>query len=499
MTTVPPADFAAPERYTDVGNARRLVASHGHELRYVPQWSTWLVWDGRRWQRDHDGIVYQRAKAVAAALWEEAQRETDSDARKAAVRWALQSEAANRIRAMVEMARTEPGIPTSPADLDADPWAFNVANGTIDLRNGSLRPHDPRDQITKLAPVTYDARATAPTWQRFLEQIVPDIDVRLFLQRAAGYTLTGSVREQIVIFLHGLGANGKSTFLDALLALTGEYGKQADPELLVDRAEAAHPTAMAELAGRRLAVTSELEEGKRLAEATVKRLTDSILKGRFMRQDFFEVPAQHKVWVAANHKPIVRGTDHAIWRRLRLVPFEVIIAEHNQDKDLPAKLLTELPGILAWAVDGVLGWQRDGLPAPDAITVATSSYRAEMDVVGAFIAEECIVMAEAWASAGALYAAYVDWCDVNGERPVSQRRLGMALTERGHDRRKHGPDRRWAWFGIGLVNPTGRKNPSDPDPGMNAHTRAHVSANPEMGSEGFKGSEQQRLPYKDHD
>lgn len=500
--STPPDDFEAPgrtERYTDVGNARRLVAAHGQDLRYVPHWSTWLAWDGKRFRRDDAGEVIERAKRVAADLWNEAHAEKDSDARKQAVRWALQSESSGRIRAMVDLARTSPDIVVSPDRLDADPWLLNVDNGTVDLRGGQLRPHDQRDLCTKLAPVQYDPGATAPAWEQFLRQVVPDDDVRAFLQRAAGYTLSGSVREQIVIFLHGVGANGKSTFLDTLLALLGEYGKQADPELLIDRTEAAHPTAMAELAGRRLAVTSELEEGRRLAEATVKRLTDTTLKGRFMRQDFFEVPAAHKVWVAANHKPMVRGTDHAIWRRIRLVPFEVVVAPEDQDKDLPTALSRELPGILTWAVAGALEWQRSGLGEAAAITAATAGYRAEMDVLGAFLAEECIVMEGAWVQASNLYDAYTDWCDSTGERPVPQRRLGMTLTERGFDRRKHGHDRRWCWFGIGLVNRSEPMNPSDPDSGMNAHVRAHVGANPEKGSHGFMGSPQGSPPYRGND
>jgi len=480
-----------PPRFTDVGNAQRLVAAHGKDLRYVPQWLTWLVWDGQRFRKDDAGEVTERAKRVPAALRRGANGDT------ATLGFADKSESSSRIRAMVELARTDPEIVVAPHDLDANEWLLNVENGTIDLRDGQLRPHDRGDLCTKITPVAYDPAAIAPTWDAFLAQVVPDAEVRTFLQRAVGYTLTGSVREQVVFFLYGIGANGKSTFLDTVLALMGEYGKQADPELLVDRADAAHPTSMAELAGRRFAVTSETEDGKPLAEATVKRLTDTILKGPFMRQDFFEVPAAHKVWVAANHKPTVRGTDHAIWRRIRLLPFEVVVADADQDKDLPAKLHSELPGILNWALQGAVEWQQSGLGEAAAITEATAGYRTEMDVLGAFIADECIADEGASVQATPLYNAYKDWCAANGERPVSQRSLGRALTERGFERKKHGSDRRWCWFGIGLATQSEPMNPLDPNFGMNALTRSHVGANPDKGPDGFMGSPQPWLSYKD--
>lgn len=518
---VPPPGFEppAPERYTDVGNAKRLVAAYGEELRYVPAWDTWLVWDTSRWRRDERGEVVERAKAIANGLWRGVGAETDSDRRKQLIRWAQQSEGAAGIRNMVSLARSHPGIPVMPDELDANPWLLNVANGTLDLRTGTLRPACRADLLTKLSPVTHDPDAQAPAWARFLEQVVPDDEVREFVRRAAGYALTGDVSEQVLFFAHGGGANGKSTLFETLLAMLGDYGRQAEPDLLLARNEA-HPTGMADLQGARLVVASEIDEGRRLAEATVKQLTgDTIIKARFMRQDFFEFTATHKLFLHANHRPVVRGTDHAMWRRLRLVPFTVTIPRSEQDKSLPGRLLGELPGILRWALEGCLAWRSSGLTEPEAVRVATSDYQAEMDVLGAFLSESCVELEVASVSASQLYHAYTEWCDESGERALSQRRLGMALSERGFERRKYGSANRWHWFGIGLVTGGGDEplNPSDPEIPFDLTCAPASARTGDMGSMGSSGPSQagkghemgssmgspkgpshaERLPYKD--
>jgi putative DNA primase/helicase len=478
------------ERRSDAGNARRLVVDHGSELRYVPTWGTWLVWDGRRWAKDHKGLVVERAKEVAADLWSEALGESDSDERKAGVRWALQSENAGRIRSMLELAQSADGVPVMPDELDPNPWFLNVDNGTIDLRSGLLRPHDPEHLITKLAPVTYDPAAEAQQWERFLLEVLPDDEVRTFVQRAVGYALTGSTREQVLFFAHGVGANGKNTLFDTVLESIGDYGRQADPEILLARDDV-HPTGIADLQGARLVVASEIDEGRRLAEATLKRLTgDKTLKARLMRQDFFEFTATHKLFLHANHRPLIRGTDHAIWRRLRLIPFEVTIAADRRDNDLGEKLLAERAGVLRWAVQGCLAWQGHGLTEPTAVRVATAGYRAEMDVLGAFLADSCVEADFALVSAENLYRGYVRWCSDNGEYAVSQKRLGAALTERGFERRKHGPAKRWHWFGIGLVSESEGNplDPSDPESRIDAHVCAHAGGTGTKGAMGSMGS-----------
>lgn len=442
----------AAERFTDNGNALRLVREHGDEVRYVGQWGSWLVWDGHRWERDHAGNVHELARATVESLWREAFTADDGERRAELRKWAMRSESAARLEAMVRTARTDPRVAVGPDDLDADPWALNATNGTVDLRSGVLRPHRPADLHTKVAGVAHDQAAEAPTFEAFLEKIVPDPDVRVFVQRAIGYSLTGLTTEQVLFFAHGSGANGKSTLMETLLAMLGDYGRHSDPELLLAKGGDTHPTGVADLMGARLVVSSEIEEGRRLAEATVKQLTGGDrIKARYMRQDFFEFTPTHKLFLHANHRPIVRGTDHAIWRRLRLVPFTVTIERSDQDPHLAARLTNELPGILNWAIQGCRDWIAGGLTEPLAVSTATDDYRAEMDVLGAFIEDRCVAQPAAVVSSDHLYKAYSDWCDENGEFAVNVRRFGMSLTERGYERKRRKPTNRWHWYGIGLA------------------------------------------------
>lgn len=482
---------------TDVGNAGRLVDTFHDRVRYVADWETWLVWDDRRWQRDTKGMVVELAKQLVADMLRTAAELTGDD-RAAMIKWALQSEAAPRIDAMVRLARSDPRVAVGVDDLDADPWLLNVGNGTVDLRTGRLHDHDRANLITKLAPVDYQPEADAPIWAEFLERVLPDEEVRRFVQQVAGYALTGVTTEQILTFAYGTGANGKTTLFETLMAMLGDYAKAAEPDLLMARQEA-HPTGVADLRGARLVVSSELDEGRRLAEATVKKLTGGDrIKARFMRQDFFEFDPTHKLVLHANHRPIIRGTDHAIWRRLRLVPFAVTIPPEERDATLGARLRDELPGVLAWAIDGCADWQGNGLVSPQAVTAATGDYRVEMDLLGAFINDECIVTDMAYVGASQLYQSYTRWCDDNGERAVTQMKFGVTLTERGFDRKKHGPERRYHWFGLGLLTTDQGEplNPSDPLSRMTGHAHAR-SGDTGEGVQGGSGVHE-RLPYKDN-
>lgn len=449
MADITPLHRDQPEevRFSDVGNSHRLVAAHGADLHYVPQWGEWLVWDGRRWQRDTRGEVYERAKRVAASLFEELPR-LPHDEKKAAAKWALASESVQRVEAMVRLARTAPGIPVEPHELDASPWLLNVRNGTVDLRTGEKRSHDRDDLITKLAGTNYRQHADAPIFLAFLESILPDPDLRTFLQRFFGYCLTGAVSEHVLVVAYGGGSNGKSTLARAIQQVMGEYAMEADTDLLLARRDA-HPTGVADLLGARFVVAQEVEEGRRLNESQVKQLTGGDrIKARHMRQDFFEFDPTHKLMLATNHRPVVRGTDHAIWRRLKLVPFEVTIEREQQDRELPGRLRNEGPGILRWMIAGCVDWHQAGLTDPHAVRIATDTYRADMDVLGAFMADRCVTGDEFRATSRALYDTYTEWCAGSGEQPVSQRRLGQALQDRGFHQHRT-TDARW-WLGIGL-------------------------------------------------
>jgi putative DNA primase/helicase len=271
-----------------------------------------------------------------------------------------------------------------------------------------------------------------------------------FLQKAIGYSLTGNTQEQCFFILYGTGANGKSTLLDTLLALLGSYAKQAAPDVLLSKSIDRHPTELADLMGARLVTAIETGEGRRLAENLVKQMTGGDrIKARFMRQDFFEFSPTFKLFLATNHKPQIRGTDYAIWRRIRLIPFTVTIPEEERDPTLPEKLRVELPGILAWAVRGCLAWQHEGLKPPAEVAHATEAYRTEMDVLAAFLADCCVVHRNARVKASELYHIYTQWCEDNGEHVENQRSFGMRLSERGFERCKV-KGLGW-WRGIGIA------------------------------------------------
>jgi putative DNA primase/helicase len=413
---------------TDLGNAERLLDRHGEDLKYVHAWGRYLVYDGQRYEPDQCDAVKAKATETVRNIYHEAGDALDEGERKALGSHAKKSEAQRGIEAMLSLAQHM--VAVKPKDLDADPWTLNVLNGTVDLKTGELLPHSRADLITKLAPVEYDPDAKAPVFEAFLEKVLPSEALRKFVQRAIGYSLTGDISEQSLFFLHGSGANGKTTLMNVVLGLTGEYGKQAAPDLLVAK-RGSHPTELADLFGARFVASTEVEDGARFAESLVKQLTGGDrIKARFMRQDFWEFDPTHKVWLSANHKPAVKGTDHAIWRRIKLIPFGVTIPKAEQDPRLPEKLQEELPGILAWAVRGCLEWARGGLGEPKEVTQATESYRAEQDVLAAFIEECCVVEAGAWCKFKDLFAAYQAWGAESGEPTETKRRFGNRLTER---------------------------------------------------------------------
>ncbi len=420
---------------SDLGNAERLIAAHGDDLRWIPGLG-WFAWDGRRWQRDETGEPLRRAKLAVRAILHDAANCDDDDERKATAKWARASEAEPRLRAAVSLAASERRVIAHAADLDADQWAFNTRAGTIDLRTGELRPHRREDMLTKLAPVAYDPDARCPVWMKFLRTIFADDQELIgYVQRWAGYSLTGSTREQVIALCWGAGSNGKSTLQETLRRALGDYATHTPSSTLLERDHGdAIPNDLARLRGARLVTASETGDGRRLDEERVKAITGSdVIAARYMRAEWFEFAPNFKVWASTNHLPRVRGTDHALWRRIRLIPFSVTIADEDQDRDLPDKLTRELPGILAWAVRGCLDWQHNGLGAPTAVTTATHEYRTDMDLIGRFLADCCEVNPTAEVEAATLWSAFCTWAEANHERTGTQTTFGRQLTERGFD------------------------------------------------------------------
>lgn len=426
---------AAAERLTDLGNARRFVARHGPDVRHAASRGGFYVWDGSRFRRDTTGEAHRRAKRTARDIWGEVAQGANNDDRQKLAQHAHRTESARSIQHMLTLVATEPEIAVDADDFDKNGYLLNVQNGTVDLRTGELRPHDRGDLLTRLAPVVYDPAATAPLWHSFLHLIfaVQD-DLIDYIARAAGYSLTADVSEQVLFFGYGPGGNGKSTFLTALSAVMGEYATAAPPDLLVTPKGAdPHPTSIAKLCGARFVPAIEVEEGRRMAESRVKWLTGAdVLTARLMRADFFDFVPTHKLWLGANHKPVITGTDPAVWRRIHLVPFAVSIADVvARDAHFPDKLRAEYPGILAWAVRGCLDWQRRGLDPPDAVRTATAAYRRDSDTIGDFLEECCVLEPEATATVASIYAAYVAWAERSGEKSLTKKAFSQRLAERG--------------------------------------------------------------------
>jgi putative DNA primase/helicase len=360
-------------------------------------------------------------------------------------------------RDLLAAASTMPGLACLPGDFDRDPWLLNCANGLLDLRTGRLRPHDPAAMCSKLAGAAYEPEAKCPGWERFLAEVFDgDEALILYVQLAVGYCLTGSTAEDCFFLCHGGGRNGKSTFLRVLRDLFGDYAAHTDfATLTIERErQAAIRNDLARLAGARLVTAIETSEGVRFAEGVVKALTGGDpVTARFLHKEFFEFDPQFKLWLGCNHKPRVRDTSEAFWRRVRLLPFEVQFSgnrERNRE-ELLAELRAELPGILAWAVCGCLAWQEVGrLPLPDRVRAATEGYRVEEDVLSQFLADSCLTGPGLEVGASDLYQAYCEWCAANGEHPLSQTRFGRALGEKGFAKART-RTARWEYRGLGLL------------------------------------------------
>jgi putative DNA primase/helicase len=411
--------LADGHRATDVGNADRLAALADGHIRYVHAWQKWIVYRDGAWRIDAgDALITELAKAVPRHMFRLA-AELNGDSRDAMWKWAKRSETTPSIRAMVHLARGIPGVLVDHTDLDQRPWLLNVANGTIDLRTGNLIDHNPEHLLTKIIPITYDTTEEAPQFTKFLERIMPDQAVRSYLHRFVGYAATGLIREHVFPIWWGDGSNGKSTLIGLIRSALGDYAISAARDLFMASKYESHDTKYADLFGRRLATRTETRDGGNLDEARVKDLTGGDpMKGRRMREDYWEFEPSHKLVLATNHKPRIEGTDHAIWRRVHLVPFTQKIVEPELDPELPEKLEAELPGILTWIVLGCLAWQEVGLAVPDKVAAATAAYRGESDLVARFLDESGIELRPddegAWERSSTLTDAHSAWCGDNG-------------------------------------------------------------------------------------
>jgi putative DNA primase/helicase len=419
----------------DLAISDRFLVRHGHNFRHCPSLG-FITWDGRRWTPDERETANRATEEIVRGLYDEAAREKDAEQSKALRQLARSQSRAERIRGALTVARTHIGIRV--AELDAHPFTLNVANGEIDLRTGMLRPHSRDNLLTKVTNIPYHADAKAPRWERFLCEIFRDDgSLSEYIRRAVGYSLTADQREQVFHFLHGAGANGKSTFISILLALAGEYGQTAPASLFLADHDTSVPTDEARLRGARFVATAETAESRHLDEEKVKKLTggDRIV-ARFMRRDFFEFDPSHHIWLYSNYLPRISGTDWGIWRRLKLISFCQMFKPDSEppiDPALKTKLLEELPGILAWMVRGAKAWYEHGLDEPSVVSNATKNYRAQEDVIEQFIDACCLRVkpAEGQVAASALYTRYKAWATGEGYDASTSTSFGRKLADKG--------------------------------------------------------------------
>jgi putative DNA primase/helicase len=419
---------------TDVGNAERFIARHGANVRYVPAWDRFLTWKGMRWRVDDLGEVYQLAIDTVKSVSREEALQTDDTAMRADLaNHGKQSEREPRVTALLKIARTYPALVRRPEDFDVDPLLLGTSNGVIDLRRAYLREALREDAITKFCGAPWDPTAEAPRWMQFLSEIFAGNEELVeYVQTAVGYSLTALTTEHTFWFCWGPGANGKTVFLNILRAILGDYAAMADAASFMEKRNDGPRSDLARLDGARLVVASETGENRRLAESIIKQLTGGdFIVARRLYQAEFEFRPKLKLWLISNHKPVIRGTDVAIWRRVHLIPFSVVIPEEKRDLELENSLRHELPGILRWAVAGCQLWLERGLKAPEAVRSATEEYRQESDTLGTFLEERCDLVADGSTPAKELHAAYTRWAEDAREPPLTATMFGRKLTERG--------------------------------------------------------------------
>jgi P4 family phage/plasmid primase-like protien len=431
---------------SDIYFGERLFRIHGADLHYTVE-RGWLIWSGKHWQVD-DKAVGVAALAIDSArtLFDEIKNAMDQ---KAAFKLAKDASQKRAIEAAIWLTRAAPGVYQKLVTFDTNPMILNCQNGIVDLKTGELMPHSKEARCTLIAGTSYDASAKAPRWRKFIGEVcLQKPELMDYMQRVCGYLLTAYTREHCLFFMHGGGRNGKSVLVEAMMKVMGDYAGAAEPEMLMTRKHQAIPVDVAALRGRRAVFLNETNQGQRFDEAKLKNLTGGDrLQARFMRENLFEFDPTHKLMLRGNHKPTVNGTDEGIWSRLKLIPFDLRLEPTEIDRSLAETLALELPGILAWAVEGCLMWQRNGLKTPTIIEEAVQAYRLESDTLGRFIEECCDVSDKvAQVKANVLYQAYKEFCELGGERWLSNKEFPYELESRGFKRAMRSGGR--LYFGI---------------------------------------------------
>ncbi len=442
------AGAEAPKKHydmTDTGNAHRLFDKFGKIIRYSYNRRKWYYWDGKVWRADESGEIKKLADVIVEDIKNEGYREQDEEIQENLLRWANKTASSKGKENMIRECQHLDGIPASPDDFDAYPDYLNCQNGIINLRNGELMPHDANFMMSKISFSEYDTTGAPPKlWLSFLNDVTNgDKELQKYIQLCIGYSISGSNREQCAYFLYGMGNNGKSTFLDTISDLLGGYSANTQPEtIMMKKFGDGASSDIARLKSARFVTCEEPTEGVRLNEGLLKQLTGgSKITCRFLYGDEFEYTPEFKIWVATNHKPVIRGTDIGIWRRIKLIPFEVNIPKEKVDKNMKWKLRKEFPQIMRWAVEGCIKWQKDGIAEPSCVQDAVKEYKQEMDLLAGFI-DQCVVIDydyEEKMMASDLFSVYSKWARENNEYEMSSKKffseIGKKVPDKGRSSR----------------------------------------------------------------
>ena len=407
--------------------AYRLAEQHGSRLMHVHGLG-WYHWDGTRWSPDHRGHATNAVLAVLRNEWGHAFDDKDL------AREVRSCESASGVRGILDIAKALNPFACTVADLDTDPYLLNVANGTVDLRTMQLMNHNPSDRLTKVTRAAYSPESQSDEWEQFLAQVLPDANVRAYLARYVGVSLLGEVREQTFTIAKGAGANGKGVFYGAVLHALGDYGHTAESDLFMttkSNANAASPAIMA-LLGRRFVVCSETERDHKLAAALMKNLTGGDpITARSLHRDPVTFDPSHTVMLVTNFLPKVAGDDPAVWRRMRVIPFDVEIPENQRDAELGSRLQLSADAILTWAMKGYRQYVSKGMETPEAVQAATTEYRRRSDAVARFIEDRCFVGEASSVTVAALHDAWSEWAKDDGADAMSKNELMDEMDKRG--------------------------------------------------------------------
>ncbi len=446
---IPDNDVLISAHDTDDGNALRLQAHSGNDLLYVFEWKIWLVWDGNRWREATHGEQIKLAKKLILDLYALARNIEDDELRKKFINNARALESMHCKKSMMESAQSL--MPANVDDLDRRPMLYNVVNGTIDLRTIKPRPGSRKDLLTKSSCVIYDPAAKCPNFLNFLTTIFAgDSQLIRYIQKVIGYTLTGDISEQCFFLLFGRGNNGKTTLIEVITALLGEYATKTRAETFLKRRSDSISNDLAALFGARFIAAVEPDVGRHLNESRIKEFTGrDRMSARRLYQEYFQFRPVGKLFIATNRKPQILGRDEGIWRRVHLIPFNVSIPKANRIEHMEEILLKELSGILNWALEGCLLWQAEGLGTSPAVQIATQAYRAEEDSLLGFTTECCKLGRAEKVQNKQLRNKYLEWCHDNEASPIAMKEFRPALEDAGFTRVKVNGVNIWKGIGLG--------------------------------------------------